>query len=115
MGLRLSDLGTRKLNWYDLIVFVYGLNARNSCLYCELNPKTASYENGTASAAILADIYDNISEFMYAFGCANTKKGHSKPKRAKPYPRPWEEDKSVKKIGKDPIPISDFDDWYYGR
>ena len=37
----------------------------------------------------------------------------SKGKKPDPIPRPWTEDK-VKKIGSAPIPIRDFESWYYG-
>ena len=114
MGVRLSDLGLT-LNWYDLLVFCYGLNAHNSCLYAELNPETVRYERGDMCAFILADIYDNISSFAYSYATANSKSRHS-VKKPPLYPREWDKnnDKSVKRIGKDPIPISQFNEWYYG-
>ena len=73
----------------------------DSALYRELNPDD---ENGLwfttlKTNAILADLYD-------AYARVHTKKGHT----AKPYPRPMVKEKA--KLGKDPIPISQFWDWW---
>lgn len=58
--------------------------------------------------ALLADIYDNISGFRYMFASSKSKK---KPRKPEPYPRPWMKPRK-KKLGKDPIPVSKFWDWW---
>lgn len=55
---------------------------------------------------ILADIFDAIRMFNYSFA----KHGEKEPR---PYTRPWAKD-NAQRIGRDAIPISEFNDWYYG-
>ena len=73
----------------------------DSALYRELNPddEKGLWFTTLKTNAILADLYD-------AYARVHTKKGHT----AKPYPRPMEKEKA--KLGKDPIPISQFWDWW---
>ena len=59
--------------------------------------------------ALLADLYDLVAQFAVAYAAAHSK---SRPKKPKRYPRPW--DKGEQRIGRDPIPIKDFNSWYYG-
>ena len=96
------------LGWSQLLHFVRYLKP-GSALYDELHPERSTMVHGDV---ILMDIYDLLSAFMWAYGCANSK---SKPDRPKPYPRPWVEEKGTKRYGKNPIPISEFKDWYYRR
>jgi hypothetical protein len=35
-----------------------------------------------------------------------------RPRQPKPYPRPWAKGQGERRIGKDPIPIADFDKWW---
>ena len=60
--------------------------------------------------AILADVYDAVSAFNYSFIKAHSKK--KKPKRPKPYPRPWVKEKHTKRFGRGAIPIKDFWKWW---
>lgn len=57
---------------------------------------------------LLADLFDAVSDFRYEHAKANG----GKPKKPKRYPRPWAEDKQTKHIGKDPIPVTAFDEWW---
>lgn len=61
------------------------------------------------NAMLLATISDQLSQLVYLFSRVHG----GKPKKPKPIPRPGVKD-STKHIGKDPIPIRDFDEWYYG-
>ena len=61
--------------------------------------------------SMLADLFDKLNEFEYNYIRANSK---TKPKQPKPYPRPWLE-KDTKKYGKDPVPISEFWDWWNSK
>lgn len=58
---------------------------------------------------MLADVYDAISALDFMFAKAH---GSKSGKRPEPYPRPWRN--KGERFGKDPIPVSDFNDWYYG-
>ena len=84
-----------------LISFINYLPA-DSELNKALNPKDEIGEWNTQmkTNAILADLYD-------VFVSAHSKKGT----RPKPYPRP----KKAQSIGKDPIPLSQFWDWWHKK
>ena len=84
-----------------LISFINYLPA-DSALNKALNPKDEIGEWNTQmkTNAILADLYD-------VFVSAHSKKGT----RPKPYPRP----KKAQSIGKDPIPLSQFWDWWHKK
>ena len=97
----------RKLNEYlrmgaagivALISFISYL-PKDAALSMELDPKDEFGEWNTQrkTNAILADLFD-------VFVAAHSKKGT----RPKPYPRP----KQKQSIGKDPIPLSEFWDWW---
>ena len=106
MGARLSDVG-RSLPWDALSVFVKWLPA-DSALYRSMHPKEWQFERMTPY--VLADLYDLVAVLRAEYGAAHTKGGKVKP--PKPYPRPGFKDPNEKKIGKDPIPISQFDEWW---
>ena len=58
---------------------------------------------------MLADAIDGISLLVYTVAKAYGGKG----KKPSKYPRPWDVD-NAEHIGSDPIPISEFNEWYYG-
>ena len=88
-----------------------------SCL--SLDSRTISAENGTEHISdwsmrfktnqLLADVYDMLSSFRYAF----LKVKKQKPRKPEPYPRPWLKQKQ--KIGKKPIRITKFWGWWNGK
>lgn len=78
-------------------------------------PEYAEWFAEGKTRAMLADIYDAISGLMFMFAKANTPKNKKKPKQPKPYPRPWIKDTDKYSIGRDPIPIKDFDSWWDGE
>ena len=61
---------------------------------------------------LLARISDDLQQMIWLYGCAHSKKG-SAPRQPEPIPRPGVTSRK-KRIGKAAIPISEFDDWYYG-
>ena len=91
--------------WGELVNFSKHLPF-DSATNRALNPEEYKFSTGLQRSAILADIYDALNAFRFMFA----KKGSKQPK---PYPRPWASG-NAKKIGSDPIPISDFKKWYYG-
>jgi len=102
----LSDLGGA-LTSSALLSFVRYLPP-DSALKQEMNPDN-EWMSGIHNDMLLAAIYDQISAFQYQWMRANG----GKPKKPKPMPRPGIKD-STQRIGKDPIEITDFDEWYYG-
>ena len=61
---------------------------------------------------LLSEIYDLINSFKYSFASANSKK---KPKKPKPYPAPWAQTKGSERFGKDPVKISEFENWWKSK
>jgi hypothetical protein len=69
--------------------------------------------DGTMVAPMLVSLLDslNLQRWEYALSC--TTKGRTKPRKPKPTSVPWRDDASRERhIGHDPIPISEFDQWW---
>lgn len=87
-----------------------------SMLWRETHPESEDWVpwlDGTMVAPMLASIYDSLamSRWEYALSCVG--KGHAKPRRPRPMDVPWRKDEQrERRIGKDPIPISEFDEWW---
>ena len=94
--------------WGNLLIFSRHL-PEDSAVSRAMNVERARFASDLQRSAILADIFDAVMLLSYSFA-----KVHSKtaPKKPQPYKRPWGSE--AKKIGSDPIPISEFDSWYYG-
>ena len=105
----IGDIGTA-LPWHRFQNFVRHLPA-GSALYRELEPDQALWSDGLRTADVLADIFDLLQSFKGTYVNANSK--NRKSRNLKPYPRPWLKPKT-RHIGKDPIPISEFDKWWKG-
>lgn len=106
---QLADAGGA-LPWGALLHFVDHL-PRTSALSRELTPTTDTerWASGEATAALLADVYDllnQLNENLVARG-ANRRASH-----VKPYPRPWAKGRGERRIGRDAIPIADFETWW---
>lgn len=106
------DVG-ESLDWLTLKQFLFNLPI-TSALYRAREPKVANWVNGGMTAFILADMYDALSAFLYQHACANTSKKSQRPKKPKPYPRPFDtiDNSNEKKFGKDAIPAKDFQKWW---
>ena len=103
----LHDIG-RALPERALLSFVKHLPPE-SALRQEIDPD-AVWLTERHEAMLLAAISDQLAALAYMFSKAHG----GKPKKPKPIPRPGVSDGS-QHIGKDPIPIEDFDSWYYGE
>ena len=102
----LSDIG-RALPESALLSFVTYLPP-DSALKQELNEDN-TWLTCVHTDMLLAAIYDQLAAFQYTYLRANG----GKPKRPKPLPRPGVKDKA-QRVGREAIPINDFDAWYYG-
>ena len=113
-GYTIADVGGA-LSWASLRNFVDNLGA-DSRLFRDMHPDRAKYVEwgeGNRAAWVLADIVDELRVIQYLFKLAHAKRGH-RPKKPRPYPRPGVSDDLLgeKRIGRDPIPASKFDDWW---
>lgn len=104
----LDDLGGA-LTWRALLHFVLNL-PRDSALSRELRPReeVEAWSDGTVVAPLLADIYDAISWLTYD----TVKVAGARPRKPRPYPRPWAKRAVERHVGSDPIPVTEFDAWW---
>lgn len=105
----LDDLGER-LSFRALSSFVKRL-PKTSETWQELNPKYAEFATWESSAIIpqlLATISDQMNWLMWLYSSTKSIKKQPKPK---PLKRPGVKE-TTKRYGKDPIPISEFNDWW---
>ena len=93
--------------WGNLRDFAQHLST-DSATYRALYKEHSRFASPTSQSAMLADIFDALEAFAYMFAKAHGGKGQ----KPKPYPRPGANE--GEKIGKDPLPISEFNEWYYG-
>ena len=109
---QLSDVGGA-LSWGTLRHFVQYL-PRDSALSREIVPLTDAerWTNGDATASILADLFDLVAQLRAEMAVKGSGK---KPKHMKPYPRPGVTPKGTRHMGKDPIPVSEFEDWWESK
>lgn len=99
-GMRLDDLGSEALTWRDLLVLVRRW---------QTNPTTALAESvhgvrWTITDQLLALVHDLLNQGNWQ------RAGKKTAPRPKPLPRPWET--KATSLGRDPIPISEFNDWW---
>lgn len=102
----LRDVG-RALPASALLAFVRHLPP-DSALRRAMDPD-AAWLTDEKLALLLARVSDQLAWLHYSFVKANG----GKPTKPKPIPRPGVKD-TTQVVGHDPIPIADFDSWYYG-
>jgi len=86
--------------WHHVCVWVRHLG-QGTHTWAALNREEAAYASQLHLAAQLADLYDLIATARFGEDAWRIR-----------YPRPWDEGREH--FGEDPIPISEFDSWYYG-
>lgn len=100
------------IGWDCVINFVAHLD-ETSATFRARHPEEAMFASRLKQAYILADLFDAIRGFEHTSIAIHTPKGRAAPSPPKRYPRPGVDD-GVQRIGKGAIPISEFEDWYYG-
>lgn len=105
----LRDIGGA-LPYGTLLHFVQYM-PRTSALSRELRPvdETERWADGEATAAILADLYDLVHQMNNNLAARGSGR---RARTAKPYPRPWRKGEGEKVVGRDPIPVADFEAWW---
>lgn len=102
----MRDIG-RALPASALLAFLRHLPP-DSALRREIDPDVA-WLTDEKLALLLAHVSDQLAWLQYTLVKANG----GRPKKPKPIPRPGVKD-TTQVVGRDPIPIKDFDRWYYG-
>lgn len=103
-GYCIDDIGGR-LSWSALDAFLHKPDL-DSEIARELEPELTKWVSPSKTNAILADIYDILAMINSNLVAIGSGKRSVKPK---PYPRP--NDKEKQHIGKNALPISEFDKW----
>lgn len=110
----LEDVGGA-LSWRALLHFVDGLGP-TSALMRSMSPELGDmgpWLDGTVVAPLLADLIDCVNYLRWESASANVPKGKTRPRRPKPVKRPCGMGgEGEKRIGRDPIPIGEFDTWW---
>lgn len=101
------------IGWHETAILArHIVQDAGSHTFRALHPEDAAYQSPLHIAAMLADLYDLTASFAVMFARAHS--GGRTVRNVPKYPRPWAEDGDVKKIGAGPIPVAEFDTWYYG-
>lgn len=111
-GMTLRDWESGRLDSRSLLRFVKGLGPGSS-FFAASHPddvETAAWMDGSATCALLAELIDVIRAGTNSLAYKGSGR---RPPRIEPYARPWTR-KRVRHYGKKPIPIKNFDEWYYG-
>lgn len=99
------------IGWRNVAQWARHLD-ESSATYRAIHPEEASFASALGRAALAADQFDAIMALGRLVASAHGARG---VRQAKPYPRPWAKDKDETKFGSDPIPASEFNDWYYSE
>lgn len=102
VGRSLDELGD-SLSWRDLWVLVMRWQKTPGTATCEAVHDVVLWDTPTQ---ILAGIFDllGISNWQRA--------GKRSARKPKPLDRPWDKKAKSRSFGSDPIPISQFNDWW---
>jgi len=85
-----------------------------------LPPESATVADASAVGGwsrtdmLLARTCEAVENLLWVEMCKGVKKS-KRPPKPKRIPRPGVEESDGKRIGRDPIPISEFDSWYGGE
>ena len=95
------------LGWGNLYDFANNL-PQESATWRRMHPEESRCTDKAGQFELAASTFDAVMMFAHLFAAAHGYKG----KQPKPYPRPWAS--KGQKFGSGPIPISEFEQWYYG-
>lgn len=102
LGYRLDDLG-EGLSWRDLWVVVTNAPPGSALV------RAIAGHVWSVTDYLLASVIDQLATANWQ------RQGKASARRPKPIPRPGVEDENTKVYGREPIPISQFDDWWNTR
>ena len=104
----LADAG-RAMPWSALSAFIAYLPPDSA-----LSRSIGEDATWTRDQMLLALLCDEMAVSNWMAACRGQRKSRW-PKRPRPIPRPGVDAKAgEKRIGKEPIPVTEFDKWYYG-
>ena len=98
----------RRYGWHAVATWARHL-PESSAVFRARHPKESAWASEFGRAAMQADQIDATGEVVRAIAAACG----ARPRDVRPYPRPWHDDRDVRKFGAGAIPVRDFDAWYY--
>lgn len=101
-GLRLRDLGSKRLTWRDLFVILTQQRMKDSAMAFAVAPNDAPWDD--ISAHLLAEIVDVQHMLLWA----KTKDGQKGRHRPQPVPRPG---RRPERFGSKPLPLDEMKAW----
>ena len=102
------ELAAVSFGWGNLRDFSRNL-PQTSATWRTLHQDESWFITPMQVSEMLASLHDAVMAFAYAFSKAYGATGQKPPE----FPRPWTKNDG-ESIGSEPIPISEFNDWYYG-
>lgn len=112
----LDDLGGR-LSCRSLVHFIRHLPP-TSATKREINgaptDEQMGWLTGNVTTQLIACLLDEVRGLQWMYQSAHSKSRVRRPKR---FPTPWstDEELGVKRYGRDPIRVADFDAWFDGK
>lgn len=108
--LTLDDIGGG-LSCRALVAFVRNLPAGSALARETRDAELWAWSQPAMTNQLLAALVDELRMAEWAWARSNGARGARRPR---PIPRPGVKDDSVRRIGSDPIPISEFEDFWNG-
>lgn len=106
----LADVG-RTLSWGALLHFCQYLPPTSQTAK-KMDGKTAemsAWLDGSLVAPLMAALIDSENFGRWEYAASVSKRKPKKPKHVK---TPWSKSTEEQKLGRDPIPVGDFEDWW---
>lgn len=101
--------------WAELASFARHAAADEStATWRALNPDAAAWASRVGIVTVMACVFDAAAAIHHALATRWARDG-IKPKPPKPFPLPWRRESGSERLGRDPIPVADFDAWYYDQ
>ena len=98
-----------RFGWRGLLDFLQHLPL-DAATVAEVAPDVSTRAVEVQKTELLASIFDALAWLQFSL----VKHWGGHPERPKPYPLKWREDKGAKRYGRGAIPVSEFNNWYYG-
>ncbi len=90
---------------YSALASFVAYLGEDSALWRSMHPEYGGWSSTQAMMADLIDWTQEVARCLIALG-------GKRPKVLKPYPRPWVKDSGARRIGKDPVTVEEFEEFW---
>ena len=111
MGITLES-APLAIGWHNVRDFARHLDEGSAVLRAK-HGEVAAFASQVGIAAMLADVCDRLDAIQYGIAIAHPRAVRKPDRPPRPRKRPWATG-DEKRIGSGAIPVSEFDEWYYG-